>query len=285
MSTTILSFIKMVDHLPALGVVINMLHMALAMSTEKWTCIVLMKLITIPMNFSETECHKMNNKIDRRRHYIIILDTETVGTIQQPLWFDIGFVVVDTRGNMYEAHSYINYDIYINEPELMDQCYYYHKLPQYEEEINAGIRIMSNTFGVRGKLYELIKKYEIKEVCAHNMPFDYRAMNNTIAHVTNGKQRYYLPREIEYWDTLRMARDVIIPRKSYEKFCRKHGLITEKTKKPKTTAEALYAYISDDPNFVEDHTGLEDALIEKEILKYCFKQHKKMNKKAFREGK
>ena len=34
-------------------------------------------------------------------------------------------------------------------------------------------------------------------------------------------------------------------------------------------------------DFSESHTGLEDVLIEKEILKHCFRQHKKMRKNVF----
>jgi hypothetical protein len=44
------------------------------------------------------------------------------------------------------------------------------------------------------------------------------------------------------------------------------------------TAEILFRFISKDNTFVESHTGLEDVMIEKEILAYCFKQHKKMER-------
>ena len=44
------------------------------------------------------------------------------------------------------------------------------------------------------------------------------------------------------------------------------------------TAEALYKFILQDADFSESHTGLEDVLIEVEILRYCVNRHKKMNK-------
>jgi response regulator RpfG family c-di-GMP phosphodiesterase len=43
----------------------------------------------------------------------------------------------------------------------------------------------------------------------------------------------------------------------------------------------IYRYIKKDTSFIESHTGLEDTLIEKEILAYCIKQHKKMDKLLF----
>ena len=39
--------------------------------------------------------------------------------------------------------------------------------------------------------------------------------------------------------------------------------------------------ISKNNDFTESHTGLEDVLIEKEILVYCFKQHKKMERRLW----
>jgi hypothetical protein len=47
------------------------------------------------------------------------------------------------------------------------------------------------------------------------------------------------------------------------------------------TAENLYRFIINDPEYVEEHTALEDVMIEKEILAYCYRQHKKMDKKLW----
>ena len=47
------------------------------------------------------------------------------------------------------------------------------------------------------------------------------------------------------------------------------------------SAENLYRFIIKDPTFIEAHTGLEDVMIEKEIMAYCFRQHKKMRKKLW----
>ena len=51
------------------------------------------------------------SKIDYRRHYVLVLDTETANTIVQEdgkmdmsnvLMYDCGWSVVDTKGNVYE---------------------------------------------------------------------------------------------------------------------------------------------------------------------------------------
>jgi hypothetical protein len=77
-----------------------------------------------------------------------------------------------------------------------------------------------------------------------------------------------------------MARDVILPMPSYIRFCEEHGFLT-KNGRPKATAESLFAFITKDPTFEEEHTGLADVMIEKEILAYCFRQHKKMRRKLY----
>lgn len=49
-----------------------------------------------------------------------------------------------------------------------------------------------------------------------------------------------------------------------------------------TSAEVAYRYLNCNPDFAEEHKGLEDVLIEYEILLRCFRQHKKMDTKPSR---
>ena len=74
-----------------------------------------------------------------------------------------------------------------------------------------------------------------------------------------------------------MARSVIHKMPTYRKFCEKHDLLT-KNGRLSTTAENLYRYISRNVHFVESHTGLEDVQIEREIMFFCYRQHKPMEK-------
>ena len=45
-----------------------------------------------------------------------------------------------------------------------------------------------------------------------------------------------------------------------------------------TSAEVVWAYLTDNVDFEEKHTGLEDVKIEVQIMAHCFRQHKKMDK-------
>lgn len=227
-------------------------------------------------------------KIDRRRTYKIVIDTETCpvdrefeGVLPSNMWvYDIGWQVVDKHGNVYERASYINKDIFYAERELMNSAYYAWKIPNYEEEIASGERVVASFYEIRKALVEMMELYGIKEVYAHNMRFDYGTLNNTERWLTKSKYRYFFPYDTEICDTLKMARDVLGAMPTYKKFCERNGFCTSKGQ-PRFTAEIIYRYITKDIDFVESHTALEDVEIETEILAYCYRQHKKMRRKLF----
>lgn len=228
------------------------------------------------------------DKIDRRRHYILVVDTETANTIQTEkgldmsnvLVYDCGWQVVDTRGNVYTEKSFVNRDIFVHERELMQSAYYAHKIPQYVEDIRAGRRIMADTYEIRQAMLQDMEYFRIKEVAAHNARFDLNALNGTQRYVTKSRFRYWFPYGIEIWDTMRMAESVICKMPTYQKFCEKYGYFTP-TGKLKKTAEILWRFISQNPDFEESHTGLEDVTIEAKIMAYCFRQHKHIDKELF----
>ena len=245
--------------------------------------------------------------IDKRRHYVLMLDTETANTLvdiipsevdeegnvvtpekkvmdmSSVLMYDCGWAVVDTKGNIYETASYVNRDIFEYEQDLMQSAYYANKIPRYKAELASGQRVMASTYEIRQAMLDTIAKYGIKEAVAHNARFDYNTLNLIQRYVTKSKFRYWFPFDtITFWDTMRMAQDVICNMPTYRKFCEQHGYVTESGRLRKT-AEILYRYITGDLEFEESHTGLEDVLIEAEIMWYCFRQHKPMRKNLFEE--
>lgn len=231
--------------------------------------------------------------IDKRKHYIIVLDTETCpldrtfeGVSPFNMFvYDIGWAVVDKKGTVYETKSYINRDIFMEEKELMTSSYYAEKLPKYWEDIKAGTRIVATWYNIRKDLWETMKRYNTKTVCAHNARFDDGSTKNTQRWLTKSKYRNFLPYGTEIWDTMKMALDVVAKTPTYRKFCFDNGFVTKhKTPRPQVKAEVLYKYITGDLDFKESHTGLEDVLIEKEILRYCFAKHQKMRKKLYERG-
>ena len=196
----------------------------------------------------------------------LVIDTETTNSIDDPICYDIGFAVVDREGKVYETHSYVVADIFLDK-ELMESAYFKDKIPQYWEEIKSGKRKMRKLKTIRSILADVCTQYEIKIAMAHNARFDYRSLNLTQRFLTSSKYRYFLPYGLEIWDTLKMAREVLNT-EEYKAFCKENGFVT-KTNRVQYTAEVIYRFLTNDIQFVEEHTGLEDVLIEKEIFAYC----------------
>ena len=225
----------------------------------------------------------MEKKIDKRVNYRMVIDTETCPVdkdlqevLPSNMWtYDIGWAIVDKRGKVYKTRSFVNADIFLAEKELMNSAYYADKIPMYWKQIKSGERVLTSWYVIKKTLRKDMAEYGVKEVYAHNMRFDYGTLNNTERWLTKSKYRYFFPYGTEICDTLKMARQVIGTMPTYRKFCQENGYLT-KNGQLRFTAEILYRFISKDNTFVEKHTGLEDVLIEKEILAYCFKQHKKM---------
>lgn len=227
----------------------------------------------------------MTKKIDRRHNYVIVLDTETCPIDRNldgvdptnMLTYDIGYMVCDTRGNVYEARSYVISDIFDGESDRMTSAYYANKLPDYEWDLLNGNRELASFYDVREQIKADMKKYHITEVYAHNARFDVGALNRTQEYLTQGRYKYFFPFGTTICDTLKMARQVMGNMKTYRKFCERNGYLTKKGQ-IRFTAEICYRYLSNNPSFVERHTALEDVSIEKEIMAYCFRQKKKMDR-------
>jgi hypothetical protein len=190
---------------------------------------------------------------------------------------------MDTRGNIYRTRSFVNRDIFVYERELMESAYYASKIPIYLEGIKDGSRIMADTYEIWKCMMEDMEEYGITEVCAHNARFDYNSLNTLKRWTTKSKFRYWFPYGTEIWDSMKMARSVIHNMPTYRKFCEEHGLLTANGRLS-TTAENLYRFIIKDPYFEESHTGLEDVMIEAQIVAYCYRQHKAMKKKLFEKN-
>ena len=228
--------------------------------------------------------------MDKRINYLIGIDTETCNGIiiddkldlSQSIVYDIGWAVCDKKGRIYETKSFVIYETFVGMADVMKSAYYAEKIPMYWKQIKSGQRKLASFWTIYKAFQNDIKEYGVKNVFAHNAGFDVRALNNTIRYLTKSKYRYFFPYKIEIWDTLKMSRQTIGKQKMYSVYCQKNGYLTNhKVPQNRLTAEILYRYITGERNFVENHTGLEDVLIEIKIMSHCFRQHKKMEKRLW----
>ena len=220
-------------------------------------------------------------KIDKRKKYICVIDTETCPIIPSDkvdahnmLTYDIGYQIIDKKGNVYIERSFIVDDIFFGEYEKMKSSYYSAKLPQYFYDIASGSRERASLIEIISQFKKDLKEYNCDTVSAHNARFDYYALKKTIEYLGYEKT-YFFPYGIEIWDTMKMAQDTICKNKTYQYYT--------STGRKSATAENLYKYITMNDDFVESHTALEDVKIESIILVKCLNSHKKMRKLLFNQ--
>lgn len=200
----------------------------------------------------------------------LIIDTETTNSIDDPLAYDVGFAVIDEAGHVYESHSYVVAEIFLDE-KLMAEAFFADKIPQYWEDIRSGKRELRKLNTIRLRMRDCMKRWDIDTVIAHNMRFDYRSTNLTQRYLTGSKYRYFFPFGVQVWDTLKMARSVFKNDEAYGEFCYENEYLTKRGQR-RYTAEILYRYLTNNNDFVESHTGLEDVMIEKEIFCECMRR-------------
>ena len=211
----------------------------------------------------------------------MVVDTETTNSLDDPICYDVGFAVVDRIGNVLEQYSFVVADVFLDK-DLMASAYFVEKIPQYWEDIKNKKRVLAKFSTIRKIFAQVCKKYAIRCVCAHNARFDYRSLNLTLRFLTSSKYRFFFPYGIEIWDTLKMSREVLNNNEKYGEFCYNNNYLTQRLCK-RFTAEIIFRFLTDNVNFEESHTGLEDVLIEKEILSYCINVNPEINGKLWKD--
>lgn len=206
---------------------------------------------------------------------LIVVDTETTNSLDDPLCYDVGFAVIDEVGNVYETYSFVVADIFLDK-ELMKSAYFADKIPAYWEDIKSGKRELKTFRNIKKAFADCVKRNDVKIVLAHNARFDYRSLNLTLRYLTNSRQRFFFPFGTTIWDTLKMSREVLKNDASYGEFCYSNEYLTKRMCK-RFTAEIIYRFLTGNNSFEESHTGLEDVLIEKEIFAYCIGKNPEIN--------
>ena len=201
----------------------------------------------------------------------LMFDTETTNEIECPICYDFGFSVIDDEGKVYERGSYVVADVFLDQ-ELMASAYFADKIPAYWDDIKSGKRLLRRWQTIKSIVRDVMAQHEITCVVAHNTRFDYLSTATTQRYLTCSKWRYFFPYGTQFLDTLKMARATFSKDEEYIAFCNEHQFLN-KYNKPQLTAEVLYRYLTNNIEFVENHTGLEDVEIEMQIFLECKKRN------------
>lgn len=192
----------------------------------------------------------------------IIFDTETTD-IDKCFAYDVGYLIVDENFKILKEEHFVIRQVWYNLP-LFATAYYADKRPLY---VNAMRRKQARLVKWETMVSELtkdIEDYGVVSAYAFNSEFDDRVFKFN-------SEWYRSPNPFEgipIFDIMGYSSQFITNKQSYYNFCDSNNLYTEKGFYP-SSAESVYRFITDNPNFAEAHMGLHDAQIEMEILRAC----------------
>ena len=218
----------------------------------------------------------MIKKIDlQKERYLMFVDTETIGTLnvkESILPFEIGMKIYDTeQDKVVKEKSYLVRKFF-NNKYIMLSTFSATKYPNYFEKLENDKRYKTmSVTDIARDIEKTISRYAIKIMVAHNGNFDKTAISRLFEDFGTDN-----PLEnIDLLDTMELSK-VITFSKSYAEYCIAHkdrlnsmkdSCFITNSGRVRTTAQAIYCYITNNSEFEEAHTGLEDIDIEIEIFK------------------
>lgn len=195
--------------------------------------------------------------------YCIVLDTETTG-LEKCFCYDISWCIVDQEAEeIVDFKANIVEQVWHNLP-LFESAYYKEKRQKYVDMMRKRHATMDKWGYIMRKLKQDIVKYNVTEIYAYNSDFD----DKVIAYNCDWFKCNNPLETVQVHDIWGYASEFVTNTNEYKEFCELNNLFTD-TGNYKGSAEAVYQFITNDPEFIEEHMGLFDAEIEADILIFC----------------
>jgi hypothetical protein len=209
-----------------------------------------------------------------KKSYYLVLDTETTQPTkdQKSVVYDIGAVVVDRTGKVYNSLSAIVYenfekDLFYTKDTSKDNHWSYAnmkiKTAEYKKMLTDGRATLSSISAINRWLDRVLGAYPDIQLTGYNVAFDLRVCKDTGILLDQFTRRF---------DLWALAIGNICKSAAYRRFALEYHMFTARTSHGNssimTSAECVYRFIINDPKFVEDHTAYSDSVIEKEILSH-----------------
>lgn len=205
------------------------------------------------------------------------LDTETFGGASNPegIYHLAGFIH-DREGHVIASFNYLIAEHFdkINTDEYAKKNF-----GQYLRMVAEGVVTMVDTEAHAIQMVDaLCSYYNVRYMMAYNSAFDF--CKTACCKLIENR---------EFIDIYLMTLQTITHLKKYAKFCRENGFRSTSGKSCATSAESVYAYLTDNADYEEEHTALEDSKIEMQIFLACLRTHKAYKKNVHqwecKEGK
>ena len=180
----------------------------------------------------------------------VVTDIET--TLRHRIAFDVAWRTIDRRGRLYDKGSYL-----IRETFALDIPYFKHKIGDYM--VDAYNHDVQPTSMARIRDHYNDKILEFKNAghrvifAAYNAGFDARYLGETCRRFLDASFLGVPIWLVDIWDSWCQSAPLA------------YNYATEKGN-PKTSAEVVFRYEMNQPDFVERHIAWSDVTIEEQIL-------------------
>lgn len=200
---------------------------------------------------------------------ILILDTETCDLAGNV--YDVGVVITDKTGKTYAQFNALVTEVFQDAKKMMGAFYAKKLFTHYARMLQDGEIRLQWWEDIRNAIRSLVVNYDVSVIAAYNLGFDLRVMNQTNKLFSSDK---ILPeKDYELLDIWQFACEAKLNSATYKRLAKDMGWVSN-AGNLKTGAEYAYRFCSGDWGFIEDHTALSDAQIEREILRACFASKK-----------
>ena len=194
------------------------------------------------------------------------LDNETFGGASNPkgIYHVAGFIH-DRNGVVIAPFNYLIAEYFdeINKDEYAKKNFH-----RYLSMVaNGEITVIDTEAHAIEMIDALCNLYNVKYMMAYNSAFDFT--KTACAKLIENR---------EFIDIYLMTLQTITHVKKYAKFCRDNGFRSTSGKSVATSAESVFAYLTNNIEYKEEHTALEDSKIEMQIFLACLATHKKYTK-------
>lgn len=212
-----------------------------------------------------------------KKERLIVLDVEGLQGLKP---YDVGYIIADREGKIYKRHSFcLVGNLFMNaagckttveKARIMTVRNILAISEDYERKTKyQKWRPISNT-NFKKIILKEIKKYNVKAIYAFNVNFDKAMLKNIF-----GGEFEDLTNLVEFRDIQTAILMTRLMCKKYLDFCYDNNFRTDKGY-PQTKAETVYRYLTNNMEFEEAHTGLEDCEIELQILLSAIRSKKKL---------
>lgn len=198
-----------------------------------------------------------------QKNAYVVLDTETSGWSK--LVFDFGWTTIDKRGNVLGKADLVFFDVAVTE-----KPYFINKVKAYAERCADGVHHVTSFEKGRQQFNDHIEDLKAQGyrviVCAYNAAFDVRALGITTKRMKLGNK--FMTHSVELLDiwgnwAISAPKTYTAPRTASGRFL-------------STSAENVYRFETQQPDFIEAHTAYEDTKIEAQILQRILKRKKRV---------